>query len=81
MTEREVFEQWHSRQYICSDPLEWDGDGYADFDHSRAWKAWQASRRAALEEIATILMDQSIPHLAVRMNDAMKLIDKTVSPE
>ena len=49
-TQREAFEKWHARLCISTDPLEWDGDGYVDFDHNRAWKAWLASRSAALEE-------------------------------
>jgi hypothetical protein len=55
-----------------------DEFGYGRDELRWAWDAWQESRRVALQEIGSILMDQSIPHLAVRMNDAMKLIDQTV---
>lgn len=42
-SQREAFERWHTKQYISTEALEWDGDGYADFDHNRAWKSWQAA--------------------------------------
>jgi len=61
MDQRERFEAWHTRQYISTDPLEWDGDGYADFDHNRAWKAWQAAEAAALE-LAAQACEKRIGH-------------------
>lgn len=57
-----------------------DEFGYERDELRWAWDAWQESRRVALREISGILVDQSQPHLAVRMNDAMKLIDKSLAP-
>jgi hypothetical protein len=89
MTDREQFENhWVSdvpEMFRASALAEMKANRSEEFGYERdeirwAWDAWQRSRRVALQEIREILMDQSIPHLAVRMNDAMKLIDKTISP-
>jgi hypothetical protein len=88
MTEREQFENhWVSdvpEMYRASALAEMVANRSDEFGYERdeirwAWDAWQESRRVALREISGILMDQSQPHLAVRMNDAMKLIDRTLT--
>ncbi|GAB7525374.1 hypothetical protein [Paraburkholderia sp. 2C] len=67
-TQRERFEAWHARQYISTDPLEWDGDGYVDFDHNRAWKAWQAAEAAALERAAQECEEREIAYMNAYKN-------------
>ncbi|MFC7515049.1 hypothetical protein ACFQUU_08540 [Herbaspirillum sp. GCM10030257] len=61
---REQFEAWHAKKYISSEELEWDGDGYADFDHNCAWKAYQAAalaRESAPVEQAELVAAQRAP--------------------
>lgn len=84
MSEREQFEAW----WACTMPEQYQADAMRLLKQSRngdgkyglirvqdQWESWQASRRAALEEIGMILTDSSRAHLAVRINDAMELID------
>lgn len=63
--ERQAFEAWHTKQYISTEALEWDGSGYSDFDHNRAWKAWQASRSTLPQSSAEPVLREAVEnHLA-----------------
>ena len=43
MTEKELFEQWHNKEY--ADKLEWDKNKneYIDYIDEAMWQAWQES--------------------------------------
>ena len=51
MTEQEKFEAWYGEHYTTYLPKTGGGE-YCNLSTLLAWNTWQASRRAALEEIA-----------------------------
>jgi hypothetical protein len=72
---REVRKQW---QEETGDPQE-----YIEDAEEQAIAAWNQTRAMdigtnRLQWVRNILMDHAQPHLAVRMNDALKYIDETV---
>lgn len=75
-TDREVmraaFEKWHRKNYISSDPLEWDEDGYTVFEHNMAWKSWQAAiaqleaaLAAPVEPVGYFVLSTGLPGMEI----------------